>query len=59
MTRVANEENTGEEFSFTEELVEYEDYVADRQPHEVDAKIRGLANICLGILNSNEFLFID
>ncbi|MEE2642006.1 MAG: PSD1 and planctomycete cytochrome C domain-containing protein [Planctomycetota bacterium] len=59
VTRVANEENTGEEFSFTEELVEYEDYVADRQPHEVDAKIRGLANICLGILNSNEFLFID
>ena len=59
VTRTANEENTGELFTFTEELIEYRNYIADAEPHKADARTRGLANICLAILNSNEFMFVD
>ena len=57
--RTANEENTGQLFTFVEELIEYKDYVPDTQPHQVDASTRGLANLCLAIFNSNEFMFVD
>ena len=56
--REANEENTGQPFEFTERLFEYEDYIHDLQPHEVDATTRGLADLCLVLLNSNEFVYI-
>ncbi|MCP4174664.1 MAG: DUF1553 domain-containing protein [Fuerstiella sp.] len=56
--RRASEENTGEPFSFTERLFVYDDYVHDLQPHEVDARTRALADVCLAILNSNEFVFV-
>jgi len=58
VTRRANEENTGEEFSFTETLFEYEDYVPDLEPHQVDARTRGLADVCLVLLNANEFIYV-
>ena len=58
VTRRANEENTGEEFSFTETLFEYEDYVPDLEPHQVDARTRGLADLCLVLLNANEFIYV-
>ena len=58
IVRRASEENTGEPFTFTETLFAYKDYVPDLQPHEVDARIRGLADVCLAILNSNEFLYV-
>ena len=57
--RRANEENTGEPFTFTETLFEYRDYVPDLQPHQVDARSRGLAQLCLVLLNANEFLYVD
>lgn len=56
--RRAVEENTGEPFEFTERLFAYKDYQPDLQPHEVDARTRGLADVCLAILNSNEFVFV-
>lgn len=59
VVRQANEENTGEIFTFVEELIEFRDYLPDTQPHEVDAKTRGLAKVCLAILNSNEFMFVN
>ena len=59
ITRRANEENTGEPFTFTETLFEHRDYVPDLQPHQVDARSRGLAQLCLVLLNANEFLYID
>ena len=59
ITRRANEENTGEPFTFTETLFEYRDYVPDLQPHQVDARSRGLAQLCLVLLNANEFLYVD
>ncbi|WDI42072.1 PSD1 and planctomycete cytochrome C domain-containing protein [Bremerella sp. P1] len=56
--RDAVEENTGEKFSFNETLHAYQDFVPDLQPQEVDAKTRALADVCLAILNSNEFVYV-
>ena len=58
VTRRANEENTGEEFSFTETLFEYADYLPDLESHQVDARTRGLADLCLVLLNANEFIYV-
>ena len=58
VTRRANEENTGEEFSFTETLFEYMDYVPDLEPHQVDARTRSFADLCLVLLNANEFIYV-
>ena len=57
--REAQEENTGENFTFSETLFVYQDYIPDLQPHQLDAKTRALADICLALLNANEFIFID
>lgn len=59
VVRTAVEENTGETFTFTERLVEYEDYQPDLQPADVDIRTRSLGRICLAILNSNEFVYLD
>ena len=37
----------------------YLDYQPDLQPHEVDARTRGLAQVCLVLFNSNEFAYLD
>ena len=54
--REAVEENTGERFSFEEHLFSNEAFKPDLQPGDVDRKVRALADICLVILNSNEFV---
>ncbi len=56
--RQAPEENTGENFTFTEILHTYKDYIPDLQPHQVDARTRGLADLCLILFNSNEFVYL-
>ena len=56
--RLANEENTGQTFTFVEKLFEYQDYQPDLQPHQVDARTRGFADLCLALLNANEFLYV-
>jgi hypothetical protein len=56
--REAVEENTGERFSFPESLEAYADYVPDLQSADVDARTRALADICLVILNTNEFAYL-
>ncbi|MFO1482272.1 MAG: PSD1 and planctomycete cytochrome C domain-containing protein [Verrucomicrobiaceae bacterium] len=56
--REAVEENTGEKFSFHEKLPAYADFVPDLQPTDCDAKIRALADVCLVLLNSNEFAYL-
>ena len=52
------EEFTGEPFEFIEKLNVFEDYVPDAKPWTVDADTRALADVCLLLLNSNEFLYI-
>lgn len=52
------EEFTGEPFEFIEKLNVFEDYVPDPKPWTVDADTRALADVCLLLLNSNEFLYV-
>ena len=56
--RDAVEENTGEKFSFHEKLPGYADFTPDLQPSEVDANTRALADVCLVLMNSNEFSYL-
>ncbi len=58
VTRSLVEEFTGEPFEFIEKLNVYENYVPDAKPWTVDADVRALADVCLLLLNSNEFLYI-
>jgi mono/diheme cytochrome c family protein len=56
--RDAIEENTGEKFSFSEKLHAYAEFVPDLQPSNVSAHTRALADVCLAVLNSNEFAYV-
>lgn len=56
--REAVEENTGEKFTFIEPLHVYDDFVPDLKPADADAETRGLAEVCLVLLNSNEFAYV-
>jgi hypothetical protein len=56
--REAVEENTGEKFAFQEKLPGYADFVPDLQPADCDAQTRALADVCLVLLNSNEFAYL-
>lgn len=56
--RDAVEENTGEKFSFQEKLPGYAEFVPDLQPADCDARTRALAEVCLVLLNSNEFAYL-
>ena len=57
--RRVKEEVTGETFEYRETLEAYETYVHDLQAADVDAPTRALANLCLVLLNANEFLYVD
>ncbi len=59
VVREAVEENTGEKFVFTEPLEVADEYVADLGPSDVSPSVRGLAEVCLVLLNSNEFAYVD
>lgn len=56
--RDAVEENTGEKFSFQEKLPGYADFIPDLQPSDVDLRTRALADLCLVLMNSNEFSYV-
>jgi len=56
--REAVEENTGEKFAFQEKLHAYADFVPDLQPADVPLRTRALADVCLALLNSNEFAYV-
>jgi hypothetical protein len=56
--REAVEENTGEKFTFVEPLEFYADLVPDLKPSQASPELRGLAEVCLVLLNSNEFAYV-
>lgn len=56
--REAIEENTGERFSFLENLYSNADFIPDLQPADCDASTRALADVCLVLLNANEFAYV-
>ena len=58
VVREAVEENTGEKFTFVEQLYSNADFVPDLQPADVDRHTRALSDTCLVILNSNEFVYV-
>ncbi|MEZ5384259.1 MAG: PSD1 and planctomycete cytochrome C domain-containing protein [Prosthecobacter sp.] len=57
--RTVMAEKTGEPYDFEEMMPAYRAYQPDLQPHEVDARTRGLAQVCLVIFNLNEFAYLD
>ena len=53
------EEFSGEAFEYDEILPVFENYVPDAKPADVTAETRALADLCLLLLNSNEFLYLN
>ncbi|MEO0414683.1 MAG: DUF1553 domain-containing protein, partial [Verrucomicrobiota bacterium] len=58
LTRQLVEEFTGEPFQYEEILPAFENYQPDTQPADVSAETRALADLCLLLFNSNEFMYI-
>lgn len=58
VTRSLIEELTGAPFEFVEKLNVYNDYVSDAKPWSVRPETRALADVCLLLFNSNEFMYI-
>ncbi len=58
VVREAVEENTGEKFTFVEPLEIAPDFVPDLQLADVPPETRGLAELCLVLLNANEFAYV-
>ena len=52
------EEFSGEPFEYDEILPVFENYEADKKPADVGPKTRALADLCLLLFNSNEFVFV-
>ncbi len=59
ITRTVMAEKTGEPYDFVEVRPAYARYRPDWQPGDVDARTRGLAQVCLVLFNSNEFAYLD
>jgi hypothetical protein len=58
VTREAVDELSGERFLFTEVLDVSDHFVPDLKPWDVDTRTRGLAELCLVLFNSNEFVYV-
>lgn len=59
ITRSLVEEFSGQKFEYTEILPIFEKYEPDTKPSDVTAEIRALADLCLLLLNSNEFMYVE
>ncbi|NNE93719.1 MAG: DUF1553 domain-containing protein, partial [Verrucomicrobiales bacterium] len=57
--RTVMAEKTGEPYDFIELMPSYKNYEPDLQLADVDARTRGLAQVCLVIFNTNEFAYLD
>ncbi len=58
LARSVVEEFTGETCHYVERLDIYENYVPDLHPADVKPGTRALADICLLLFNSNEFIYV-
>ncbi len=52
------EEFSGDPFEYTERLTHYANYTYDRTGADTEASTRALADICLLLINSNEFIYV-
>ena len=53
------EEFTGEPFTYVEILPVFRNYTPDLKPAQASPETRALADVCMVLLNTNEFLFIE
>lgn len=58
ITRSLVEEFTGDTFEYQEILPVFEDYEPDTQAADVSPETRALADLCLLLFNSNEFIYL-
>lgn len=58
ITRSLVEEFSGKVFEYEEILPVFENYVPDKKAADVSPETRALADLCLLILNSNEFVYV-
>jgi hypothetical protein len=58
VVREAVDENTGERFVYTEQLIANAQFVSDLQPADVERHVQALADLCLVIFNANEFVYV-
>ena len=58
ITRSLVEEATGLPFEYEEILPAFENYRADKKAYEVKPSTRALADLCLVLLNANEFMYV-
>ena len=58
ITRSLVEEFSGKSFQYREILPIFESYQPDPKPGDVSARTRALADMCLILFNSNEFMFL-
>jgi hypothetical protein len=59
ITRSLVEEFTGRPFEYEEILPVFEDYRADTKADQVSAESKALADVCLLLFNTNEFLYVE
>ncbi|MEZ6134408.1 MAG: PSD1 and planctomycete cytochrome C domain-containing protein [Pirellulaceae bacterium] len=59
IVREAVEENTGEHFTFAEPLHSNHDFTPDHDPNKLSRRVIALADVCLALLNTNEFVYLD
>lgn len=59
ITRSLVEEFSGKPFEYEEMLPVFEDYRPDKKASDVSARTRALADLCLLLFNSNEFMYVN
>ncbi|MEM0927161.1 MAG: DUF1553 domain-containing protein, partial [Planctomycetota bacterium] len=59
ITRSLVEEFSGKPFEYQEILPVFENYVADTKPEQVRPETRALADLCLLLMNANEFMYVE
>jgi hypothetical protein len=59
ITRSLVEEFSGRPFEYEEILPVFQDYQADKKPSDVSTSTRALADMCLLLLNTNEYMFVN
>ena len=58
ITRSLVEEFSGKPFEYKEILPVFETYVPDKKPSDVSPEVRAMADLCLLLFNSNEFVYV-
>ena len=59
ITRSLVEEFSGKTFEYEEILPVFEHYTPDKKAADVSPQVRALADLCLLLLNSHEFVYLD